>query len=189
MNWLFDVLLYLVIPSCSIYIFIRLLFKKKYPINPIVEAIRLLSITYLNYLIFIVWLMPVATLNYLRLNLVPLKTIFTYAMDLFQGHINIFVAVTNVIGNILITLPLGILLLLSFNKVNKKILFPVALGSPIIIEFVQYILHINNFGTRSVDIDDVILNFIGIVIGFYLANLSKEFLVRKKAEIEAYQGK
>lgn len=80
---------------------------------------------------------------------------------------------TMLIGNIAMFLPLGFFLPFVTERVNRKNIFVVAIAVPFIVELLQMV-----FG-RSFDIDDLICNFIGIVVGFFIAYIIKD---RKKEE-------
>ena len=80
---------------------------------------------------------------------------------------------TMLIGNIAMFLPLGFFLPFVTERVNRKNIFVVAVAVPFIVELLQMV-----FG-RSFDIDDLICNFIGIVVGFFIAYVIKD---RKKEE-------
>lgn len=89
-------------------------------------------------------------------------------------------ALENIIGNILLFLPLGIFLpclFPAFNSIKKVagICFLCSLS----IELIQLILR--QFGTyRTVDIDDVILNTTGGILGWIIFNkLIKKYLFTK----------
>lgn len=90
-----------------------------------------------------------------------------------------------ILGNFVMLLPLGIYLPSLYLKCRK--FWAVALsglGAAISIEFLQFILtHVipfaNSPAVRSVDIDDVLLNSIGVVIGYMLFKGSG--LARKRA--------
>lgn len=69
---------------------------------------------------------------------------------------------TMLIGNVAMLLPLGFFLPFVTEKVNKKNIYAVAVVVPSIAELLQMI-----FG-RSLDVDDLICNFIGIVAGFFI---------------------
>lgn len=69
---------------------------------------------------------------------------------------------TMLIGNVAMLLPLGFFLPFVTEKVNKKNIYAVAVVVPSIAELLQII-----FG-RSLDVDDLICNFIGIVAGFFI---------------------
>ncbi len=69
---------------------------------------------------------------------------------------------TMLIGNIAMFLPLGFFLPFVTERVNRKNIFVLAIIVPFFIELLQMA-----FG-RSLDVDDLICNFIGIVIGFFV---------------------
>lgn len=69
---------------------------------------------------------------------------------------------TMLIGNILMFLPLGFFLPLITKRVDRKDILAVAVVVPLVAELFQM-----GFG-RSFDVDDLICNFIGIVLGFYI---------------------
>ncbi len=91
------------------------------------------------------------------LNLIPFKTIFEYT------HFNLWIALMNVIGNIVLFIPLGLYLQISSR--NKKALHGVVLVGVISlgVEITQYIL-----GIGSADIDDIILNIFGGLLGIFI---------------------
>ena len=64
------------------------------------------------------------------------------------------------IGNMLIFIPMGIMLPLVFKNINKKNIFVIAILITLSIEILQPIVG------RSFDIDDIIMNFIGSIIGY-----------------------
>lgn len=112
----------------------------------------------LLFIIYVMCLFEVVTLqdyNYGLSNFVPFHEIFRY-------EIGSRLFVKNILGNILLFLPYGYFIT---SYVNNKKYWPVAILTIIIsitIELVQL-----NIG-RTFDIDDVILNTCGGVLGFYL---------------------
>ena len=68
-----------------------------------------------------------------------------------------------IIGNVLMFIPFGFFLPFVTEKLNSKNIFAMAAAAPIIVELFQLILG------RSFDIDDWICNFLGIIIGFFIA--------------------
>lgn len=94
-------------------------------------------------------------------------------------------AFVQIVGNIVMTIPYGFLLPLLRKFRSKKEAVLYALALPIAIETVQLILDFS-LGTfyRTVDIDDVILNFTGVMLG-YLAYKGM-LLVRRKRTKEEY---
>ena len=64
------------------------------------------------------------------------------------------------IGNMLMFIPMGIMLPLVFKNINKKNIFVIAILITLSIEILQPIVG------RSFDIDDIIMNLIGSIIGY-----------------------
>lgn len=71
---------------------------------------------------------------------------------------------TMLIGNTLMFLPFGFFLPFLTDRVTRKNIFAVAVAVPFLFE----VLQLTTYG-RSFDVDDLICNFFGIVIGFFLA--------------------
>lgn len=145
-------------------------------------TIRFVFIIYIILLGAVVWLIPTANFGYLPFNLIPFKTIGNYVMSLMNGTIPVFVIVKNLAGNVLLLFPLGFLLPLQFSKLSIKKIIMLGVMIPIVIEGGQFILYLLKFGTRSVDIDDVILNFIGYILGYFLVNIFKRRLYSKRRQ-------
>ena len=104
-----------------------------------------------------------------EINLIPFKTLYEY---LFVNNTSVSswssVSILNIFANMLLFLPLGLLTPLIWEKYDSfyKIL-TLGLISTCLIEFIQI------FIGRSTDIDDVILNTIGIIIGYTMFKLFK----------------
>ena len=71
---------------------------------------------------------------------------------------------TMLIGNVLMFLPFGFFLPFLTDRVTRQNIFAVAVAVPFLFE----VLQLTTYG-RSFDVDDLICNFIGIVIGSFLA--------------------
>ena len=84
---------------------------------------------------------------------------------------------TMLIGNIAMFLPLGFFLPFVTERVNRKNIFVVAIVVPFGVELLQMI-----FG-RSFDIDDLICNFIGIVVGFFIGFAIKNSKQKSKSTV------
>ena len=98
----------------------------------------------------------------LRVNLIPLKTVYEYIEKIINNRINVDTAITNLIGNIIVFLPMGAFLPCLFQKMRsfkKTVLtvFFIVLG----IELLEIILAMGTF-----DIDDFIFNLGGAMIGY-----------------------
>jgi glycopeptide antibiotics resistance protein len=104
----------------------------------------------------------------LNSNLIPMQNTIQYIKGTERFEIEIILH--NTLGNILIFLPLGIFLPILFKKFNS--LSKVFVSSILIsftIEVLQFVLQIGQF-----DIDDILLNTVGAIIGFSLI----KFLIR-----------
>lgn len=95
-------------------------------------------------------------------NFVPFKTISTYLTAMFTGSINIDIPIKNLLGNLVMFLPMGIYLPYYIKRLNKVGSFTLSM---IVLLFV---IEVTQLVTRrgSFDIDDLILNVVGALIGF-----------------------
>lgn len=125
---------------------------------------RISSILFFLYLCLMIWevfLGPYRSYSGTRrYNICPFKTIIDYLMNSqqFSFHV-IFI---NLVANIVTFMPLGFfvpLLFKRFNKIIIMIVFSVLTIS--IIEILQFIFKVGVF-----DIDDIVLNSLGCIIGF-----------------------
>lgn len=99
-------------------------------------------------------------------NLIPFKTIFYY----LSGRNGFLIAAINIIGNIIALVPLGLLMPFVFPTMNWKNTILLAIITGLLIETTQAILHIGIF-----DIDDVLLNGLGVIIGFWKYTIYSKF--------------
>lgn len=100
--------------------------------------------------------------NFIRsVNAIPFNTIYSY----LSGSLNVppIVAVSNVLGNIILFVPLGIYLQLLMK--NKKIWISIRIVFlfPLFVEMFQFML-----GLGAADVDDMILNCSGGLIGIFI---------------------
>lgn len=134
---------------------------KRFSNNPLFKiAAKILFFIYLSYLFYLVFLSSYygRTLLHRNYNIIPFKTIGEF---LFFNH-NMRDILRNIGGNIAAFLPMGFLFPLAFSKMNKGTkVFTVILAATLFIEISQFV-----FGVGTCDVDDVILNFIGGVIGY-----------------------
>lgn len=96
-------------------------------------------------------------------NFYPFRTIFTYIIGYNSNNKIPFII--NIIGNIVVLMPFGFLLPLAFKKqLNRldKLLFATVTGI-LVIEMLQLVFKVGVF-----DVDDIILNSMGVVIGFVI---------------------
>ena len=102
----------------------------------------------------------------LWINLIPIVHLF----DIYDGWL------INIIGNVTMFIPVGIVWPLCFKKLNtlgKTVLF--GAGFPLLIEISQIPLY-----DRCSDVDDLILNTTGIFIGALIYFGAKRLKSRKK---------
>lgn len=101
-----------------------------------------------------------------NLNLVPFETILRY-IHLMQGDYSVYLqqhAFINLFGNVIMFIPLGFLLPGIWKPMRK--FFPMLLSCTGIILAVELIQLFTLLG--SCDVDDLMLNLLGICMGFLL---------------------
>jgi glycopeptide antibiotics resistance protein len=91
-------------------------------------------------------------------NLLPFKTILPYLL----GEKGFIIAVINLVGNIVLLVPIGFLVPFIFRNMTWKKSLALAVAAGFTIEGMQAILHVGIF-----DIDDVILNGLGVMVGYW----------------------
>lgn len=85
----------------------------------------------------------------------------------------------------MLTLPIGVFLPILWNKYFSSIksLATIGLGISLLIEVLQYMegILLPSIYTRASDVNDLILNTLGVLIGYFVfKNLSKNQIVQKK---------
>ena len=100
----------------------------------------------------------------LRINLIPFKTVYGYIEKIVNNRINVDTAVANLVGNLIVFLPMGAFLPCLFRKMRsfrKTVLtvLCIVLG----IELIEIV-----FAMGAFDIDDFIFNLGGAMIGYAL---------------------
>ena len=148
--------------AAPIYILARFIFLKikKTPINIKREILLFIFFEYIVAVISQTLLLQYAGAG--RLQLIPFHTIMNY-VNRKNFTQNVFI---NLVINVAIFVPLGTLLPLAWKKLKSfwKV-FLSASAFIITIEFLQY------FVGRASDIDDYILNILGVIIGYILYKL------------------
>lgn len=94
----------------------------------------------------------------LNSNFIPFRTILGY----LGGEPSWRIAIDNLLGNILLFIPMGIFLPSLFRTITWKGIFAVALGFSVALEISQL------FVIGTPDIDDVILNTFGAILGYFV---------------------
>ncbi|HVT01379.1 MAG TPA: VanZ family protein [Patescibacteria group bacterium] len=143
----------------------------------------ILSIIFLLYWAFLIKVMvfkdiPTIRVGHLMLNFggtetgrpanfIPFKTIAPY----FLGDKGLIIAGINLVGNIALLIPLGIIFPFVYQRVTWKKAIGLAVISGLAIEGMQVLFNVGIF-----DIDDVILNAIGVVIGYWIFTLLTNYI-------------
>lgn len=93
-------------------------------------------------------------------NFIPFKTIVEYIERYVTGYRSL--SVMNLLGNFVLFLPMGIVLPCTFHKLDRfwKVILCI-LGMVVLVEIAQGVLRVG-----SIDIDDVIFNVSGAMIGY-----------------------
>ena len=143
-------LIIILVIICSLrltYIFTR---HKKIQLHK--ELIYLIAIVYLLCLFHVVTFQDV---NYGVSNFVPFKEIFRYSIGSEKF-------IKNVMGNIMLFIPYGFLASYFLNNKKLSVITILTVIVTVTIETVQYYIG------RVFDIDDIILNIFGSIIGFLI---------------------
>lgn len=112
-------------------------------------------------------------------NFVPFKTIISYFELLSEDRINTGTVVINLLANILLFLPMGMVLPCLFGKLQKFWTTVVTvLGVILATEVVQLVFQLGSF-----DIDDFILNISGAMFGYSLIRIPLILSLLKKTYI------
>lgn len=137
-----------------LFMILRVLYNNKYHKN-----YSLKDIYYLFYIIYFIFLFYVVTYDGLldfnpEINLLLFREIFRYPVGSYLFF-------KNVLGNIIIFIPYGILIKYQFNTNFIKLIIVTIMFSGSI-EITQLLIG------RVFDIDDILLNLIGSLIGYLL---------------------
>lgn len=109
-------------------------------------------------------------------NFVPFKTIIGYIRAYFYDTVPVSDIIWNLVGNFILFMPMVYFLYCFFEKFRKKSFFCISMFALlIVVEFLQMIM-----SRGYCDIDDVILNFSGMIVAYWLLNcvIIKKWLVQ-----------
>ena len=155
------------IPIIIIYFLVKLSRKNFKSLAE--ELIIILMLFYLTSFSYLLWFQPGPVYEHQPYNFEIFSTIDLYYNQLTSGFMPLKLIVINLMGNVIITMPIGVWL--SYKNVRRIKALIIALFIPVLIELGQYIFHLLNYATRVVDIDDWLLNAIGILIGYWFTEL------------------
>lgn len=133
------------------------------------KAIQMLAISTL--VIYITTCMFMLIINRMELgfvdfNFIPFKTVIHYFNAYFDGSINMGTIFINLVGNMILLIPAGILLPIANKKfINILPYTMLVITFLVIVELIQVLTKRGSF-----DIDDVILNYVGSIIPFVISS-------------------
>ncbi len=116
-------------------------------------------------------------------NFIPFRTIWLFWERRADSSAWASISLLNLAGNVLLFVPVGVLLPLAYPKCDCfRTLFLWSLGGIVCIETLQY------FFGRVADVDDVILNVAGILLGFGVYRLCRKLVAQISARIGRHQN-
>ena len=139
----------------------------------VIKAI--LAISFIFYLIVLLSILffrgsfiysEMSLLEYIKYstNIIPFKSIIRYTKALFDRSMNMSIPITNLVGNLILFLPMGIYLPFFIKKINKMGIYSIYIIILIfLVEIIQLLTRRGIF-----DIDDLILNLSGALIGYVI---------------------
>lgn len=97
-------------------------------------------------------------------NFVPFRTISTYILALVNGSMNIDIPLKNLLGNIVMFMPMGLYLPYYLKKIQLlSVFFFIMILLLLAVEWIQLVTRRGSF-----DIDDLLLNMFGALLGFFI---------------------
>lgn len=114
-------------------------------------------------------------LNHFQINLIPFAMITAYI-----AYGNSMMSVINVLGNVIIFIPLGVLLPILLKQFRKlPILLFISIGVSLSFETIQLLFPL----LGSFDVDDLILNTFGALLGYLGFVLLRNLILSLKTRI------
>ncbi|WP_260702966.1 VanZ family protein [Edaphobacter flagellatus] len=92
-------------------------------------------------------------------NFVPFKTIRPF----LSGRGNHLIAIVNLAGNIVPFVPIGFLVPFIYRKMTWQKSLALAVGVGLVMEGMEVVFRVGIF-----DVDDILLNAIGVMIGYWI---------------------
>ncbi|MFF2448258.1 VanZ family protein [Neobacillus sp. NPDC058068] len=123
--------------------------------------------------LFVLLFFRPANQEYSQINFIPFKTIIGF----LTGNVNFLVAFYNLAANIFLFAPFGVATLMLYKKPSKRQLWFVPVVAILLIETTQ---HLTRRGTA--DIDDLILNLLGVWMGYFLYPFIQKVVKVKDSE-------
>jgi glycopeptide antibiotics resistance protein len=121
-------------------------------------------------------------------NFIPFKTIHFY---LFLANVNLKIRIENLVGNVIGFAPFGFICPLIFKKSrNLKVVLVATFSLSLTYEVLQLLFQFGSF-----DVDDLILNTLGGILGYipfkffhFILSLKKVTFNFKKRTLEQFKG-
>ncbi|MEN2768388.1 VanZ family protein [Ornithinibacillus xuwenensis] len=173
MKYINEIPVFFILISIACYVWIRLIYyrKKPFKIYKLRELAFIILIAYVESLLYLT-IFPSTNMvsqSLASINVVPFDTINLYLN--FTGDKSL--SFINLLGNVIVFVPIGIFPFLFWKRVSFIQIIVLGLGSTFFIEMMQLILSINGIISRSFDVDDLILNTLGVIIGYFFGLLVK----------------
>ena len=108
-------------------------------------------------------------------NFIPFKTIASYIKGFFSNTVSGYIANNNLMGNLVLFMPMGIFLPALFKSSRLKHCLIVFIGL-ILVEVLQLVT-----GCGVFDIDDIILNFVGFFLVY--STMRAKFMEKIKEKL------
>ena len=124
---------------------------------------EILNLIFVIYLMCFFYILTFEDVDWSTANLIPFKEMFR-----FEFGSKMFIR--NVLGNILLFLPYGFYLSYFMKLMRVKYVLVFSIFVSIAVEVIQYRIG------RVFDIDDIILNIVGGILGYYLYRLGSYVL-------------
>jgi glycopeptide antibiotics resistance protein len=165
-------------------------------------AIKIISLVFLLYLLVLYWFFFISLGTTDRntyfikreIHLIPFKNTYTNFESLHDIALIVppdqftyyqYLFIRNIIGNILLLIPLGFMASLLFQQLKTLkaiVVFSILFSS--LVESTQYVLKIGVF-----DIDDIIYNAIGTLTGFYILQIVRSLISKSSTKANKHSNK
>ena len=111
-------------------------------------------------------------------NIIPFQAILEFTKMMFSGHFSR--GFNNIVGNVFVFAPFGYFIPLIYKKCqNIKIVILAGFFASLFFEICQYFLYLG-----SADIDDIILNLLGVILGFLFFKIVEKIYKRQTTKYE-----
>lgn len=147
---IWPMLIIILVIICSLRIAYLKIKNKKFQLHK-----ELISLIFIIYILCLFHVVTFQDNNYGVSNFVPFKEIFRY--DIGSDKF-----IKNVMGNIVLFIPYGFLASYFLNNKKFSVITILTIITTLTIETVQYYIG------RVFDIDDIILNLVGSIVGFLI---------------------